>query len=196
MENTVQKAAAAINGCNDVDFPRGDNYRYLQEAIDSGLVKPEVLERAVKDVLRQKFRAGLFDKNPYLYTKETIVLDTPDERQTAYDIATQSVVLLENNGVLPLSPSASSSSTLNVLLTGPNANSIWAMCGDYTYPAMSYFWKKMEDVADSDQPHIVKLLEGMKNHKPEGVNLMYSRGCDWTEEIETQYGELGDERAW
>ncbi len=196
MENTVQKAAAAINGGNDVDFPRGDNYRYLQEAIDSGLVKPEVLERAVKDVLRQKFRAGLFDKNPYLYTKETIVLDTPDERQTAYDIATQSVVLLENNGVLPLSPSASSSSTLNVLLTGPNANSIWAMCGDYTYPAMSYFWKKMEDVADSDQPHIVKLLEGMKNHKPEGVNLMYSRGCDWTEEIETQYGELGDERAW
>ena len=176
MENTVQKAAAAINGGNDVDFPRGDNYRYLQEAIDSGLVKPEVLERAVKDVLRQKFRAGLFDKNPYLYTKETIVLDTPDERQTAYDIATQSVVLLENNGVLPLSPSASSSSTLNVLLTGPNANSIWAMCGDYTYPAMSYFWKKMEDVADSDQPHIVKLLEGMKNHKPEGVNLMYSRG--------------------
>jgi beta-glucosidase len=82
----------------------------------------------------------------------------------------------------------------NILLTGPNANSIWAMCGDYTYPAMSYFWKKMEDTPE--QPHIVKLLEGMTSHKPEGFNIMYSRGCDWTEEIETKFSELGDERAW
>ena len=188
LENEVTKAAAAINGGNDVDFPFGANYKYLQEAIDKGLVKPEVLERAVKNVLRQKFRAGLFDKDAYLYSHEDIQLDTPEERQTAYDIATQSVVLLENNGVLPLKD------VKNVLLTGPNANAIWAMCGDYTYPAMSYFWKKKEDVPD--QPHIVKLLEGMTNRKPEGINLMYSRGCDWTEEIETKYGELGDERAW
>ena len=188
LEDEVTKAAAAINGGNDVDFPFGANYKYLQEAIDKGLVKPEVLERAVKNVLRQKFRAGLFDKEAYLYSDENIQLDTPEERQTAYDIATQSVVLLENNGVLPLKD------VKNVLLTGPNANAIWAMCGDYTYPAMSYFWKKKEDVPD--QPHIVKLLEGMTNRKPEGINLMYSRGCDWTEEIETKYGELGDERAW
>ena len=83
-----------------------------------------------------------------------------------------------------------------ILLTGPNANSIWAMCGDYTYPAMSYFWKRKEDVADRDNPHIVKLLEGMEARKPAGVDILYSRGCDWTEEIETKYGELGDERAW
>ena len=187
----VLKAAMAINGGNDVDFPYGANYKYLQEAIDQGMVKPEVLERAVKNVLRQKFRAGLFDKDAYLYSTETIKLDSPEERQTAYDIATQSVVLLENNGVLPLNPSS-----LNILLTGPNANSIWAMCGDYTYPAMSYFWKKVENIADSDNPHIVKLLEGMNERKPEGVNIMYARGCDWTEEIETKYDELGDERAW
>ena len=84
----------------------------------------------------------------------------------------------------------------NILVTGPNANSIWAMCGDYTYPAMSYFWKMVMDVADRDNPHIVKLLEGMQNHKPNGLNVMYSRGCDWTEEIETKYGEMGDARAW
>ena len=188
LDDVVQKAAAAINGGNDVDFPFGANYQHLQKAIDQGLVKPEVLERAVKDVLRHKFRAGLFDKGAYLYSKEDIQLDTPEERQTAYDIATQSVVLLENNGVLPLKDAK------NILLTGPNANSIWAMCGDYTYPAMSYFWKKMEDTPE--QPHIVKLLEGMTSHKPEGFNIMYSRGCDWTEEIETKFSELGDERAW
>ena len=187
-ESSVQKAAAAINGGNDVDFPHGADYKNLQQAIDEGLVKAEVLERAVKDVLRFKFRAGLFDKDAYLYTTEKIILDTPEERQTAYDIATQSVVLLENNGVLPLKEAR------NILLTGPNANSFWAMCGDYTYPAMSYFWKRMENVQDN--PHIVNLLEGMTKSKPEGVNLMYSRGCDWTEKIETKFSELGDARAW
>ena len=190
LDDVVKKAAAAINGGNDVDFPHGANYQHLQKAIDQGLVKPEVLERAVKNVLRQKFRAGLFDKDAYLYSKEDIKLDTPEERQTAYDIATQSIVLLENNGVLPLKDAK------NILVTGPNANTIWAMCGDYTYPAMSYFWKKMEDVAGRDNPHIIKLLEGMNGRKPEGVNILYSRGCDWTEEIETKYSELGDERAW
>ena len=202
LEDVVQKAAAAINSGNDVDFPFGANYQHLQEAIDRGLVKPEVLERAVKNVLRQKFRAGFFDKDAYLYSTEDIKLDTPEERQTAYQIATQSIVLLENlNNFLPLShsiiePLTAMGSHATILLTGPNANSIWAMCGDYTYPAMSYFWKRKEDVADRDNPHIVKLLEGMEARKPAGVDILYSRGCDWTEEIETKYGELGDERAW
>ena len=187
IDSVVEKAAAAINAGNDVDFPHGANYQYLQEAIDKGLVKPEVLERAVKDVLRIKFRMGLFDKDAYLYSKEDIKLDSPEERQTAYDIASQSVVLLENNGVLPLSAK-------KVLLTGPNANSIWAMCGDYTYPAMSYFWKMVD--YKYENPHIVKLLEGMQNNQPEGIEIMYSRGCDWTEDIETKYSELGDARAW
>ena len=61
---------------------------------------------------------------------------------------------------------------------------------------MSYFWKKVEDVAERDNPHIIKLLEGMQSRKPEGLNVLYSRGCDWTEGFETKYGELGDARAW
>lgn len=194
MNSRAEKAAAALNAGNDVDFPDGGNYQHLQEAIDKGLVSPETLERAVKNVLRQKARAGLLDKNPYLYSTEPIRLDAHDERQTAYAIASQSVVLLENDGTLPLK--TSDSSQLNILVTGPNANSPWAMCGDYTYPAMSYFWKRLENVMDFDSPHIVRLLEGMKSRKPEGVNIVYSRGCDWTEEIETKYQELGDERAW
>ncbi len=188
LTDPVQKAAAAINAGNDVDFPTGNCYQHLQQAINQGLVSPETLERAVKNVLRHKMRAGLFDKNPYLYSKEQITLDTPEERQTAYDIATQSVVLLENNGILPLKEAK------NILLTGPNANTIWAMCGDYTFPAMSYFWKKME--SGYEHPHIVTLLEGMQDHKTEDVNILYSRGCDWTEEIETKYDKNGDPRSW
>ncbi len=186
--DVVQKAAAAINNGNDVDFPRGANYRHLQEAIDKGLVKPETFERAVKNVLRQKFRAGLLDKDPYLYSKEKIVLDTPEERQTAYDIAAQSVVLLENNGILPLKDKQ------KILLTGPNANSMWAMCGDYSFPAMTYFWKMVTE--DLDHPHVIGLLEGMKSRKSVDVEILYSRGCDWTEDIETKYTKSGDERAW
>lgn len=187
-EDVVQKAAEAINGGNDVDFPHGANYQYLPEAIERGLVKPEVLERAVKNVLRHKYRAGLLDQDAYLYSTEPIVLDTPEERQTAYDIATQSVVLLENNGILPLKD------VKNVLVTGPNANSMWAMCGDYSFPSMFYFWKHY--AGDLENPEIISLLEGMTTQKPEGVNILYSRGCDWTEEVETKYTESGDERAW
>ena len=206
LQSPVEKAAAAINGGCDVDFPHGANYKYLQEAIDKGLVKPETLERAVKNVLRYKYRAGLFDKDPYLYASENIQFDSPEERKTAYDIATQSIVLLENNGILPLKDNQ------NILLTGPNANSMWAMCGDYSYPAMSYFWKMQEDVDKMDQPHVVTLLEGLNNHldsispinptspikpiNPINPILTYSRGCDWTEEIETIFNKGGDERAW
>lgn len=188
LTDPVQKAAAAINAGNDVDFPTGNCYQHLQQAINQGLVSPETLERAVKNVLRHKMRAGLFDKTPYLYSQEQITLDTPEERQTAYDIATQSVVLLENNGILPLKEAK------NILLTGPNANTIWAMCGDYSFPAMSYFWKRME--SGHEHPHIVTLLEGMQDHKTEDVNILYSRGCDWTEEIETKYDKNGDPRSW
>ena len=190
-DSPMQKAAAAINGGNDVDFPHGDNYKFLQEGLDQGLVNPEAFERAVKDVLRYKFRAGLMDETPYLYSKESIVLDTPEERQTAYDIATQSIVLLKNDGILPLNEGKSPE---KVLITGPNANTMWAMCGDYSFPAMSYFWKKVTE--DLDHPHVITLLEGMKDRKPSHMEILYSRGCDWTDTIETDFKKGGDIRAW
>ncbi len=188
LKTPLDKAAAAINAGNDVDFPTGDNYKFLQQGLDKGIVKYDAFERAVKDVLRYKYRSGLFDKHPYLYGREYIKLDSKEERQTAYDIAKQSVVLLQNNGVLPLG------NQKNVFVTGPNANSMWAMCGDYTFPSMTYFWKM--NTEDLEHPHIVKLLEGMKDLKPEGMNISYSRGCDWTEKIETKLSQGGDERAW
>lgn len=191
LDDNMQRAAAAINAGNDVDFPNGSNYALLPEAMEKGLVKPETFERAVKNVLKHKFRLGMFDKDAYLYSKEDIKLDSPEDRQTAYDIASQSIVLLENNGILPLQ-----TKTANILLTGPNANSMWAMCGDYSYPSMAYFWKKTD--VGSENPHIATLNEGMTKRMPNGFNLKYSRGCDWTEEIETKYDVVGagDERAW
>lgn len=192
--DATHKAAAALAAGNDVDFPEGNNYRLLPQALEQGLIDEASLERAVKDVLRYKFRCGLFDDTPYLYSSDIICLDTPEERETSYQIATQSVVLLQNNGVLPLSSGNSLISPKRILLTGPNANSMWAMCGDYTYQSMAYFWKKTD--IGSENPHIVTLREGMDTQAPDHIQLMYSRGCDWTEEIETDYHEVGDERAW
>ncbi len=186
--DNAEKAAMAINGGTDVDFPDGNCFAHLQEAIDRGIVEPETLERAVKNVLRYKFRAGLFDKDAYLYSTGNITLDTPEERQTAYDIASQSIVLLENDGILPLK------NKRRIFVTGPNANSIWAMCGDYSFPSMNYFWKRRTD--EVKKPHIVKLLDGMVSRKPENVEITYSRGCDWTDSIETKFNVGGDERAW
>ncbi|MCQ2126694.1 MAG: glycoside hydrolase family 3 C-terminal domain-containing protein [Bacteroidaceae bacterium] len=184
----VEKAAAAINGGNDVDFPSGDSYAHLLEAIGQGLVSEETFARAVKDVLKYKYRAGLFDNNAYLYAEGHIELDTPKERQTSYQIATQSVVLLENNGILPLAKDS------RILLTGPNASSMWAMCGDYSFPAMTYFWKRTD--IGSENPHIVTLLEGLKSRLEAGSTLEYTRGCDWTESDVTRISQSGDPRAW
>ena len=186
LETPAEKAAAAINAVNDADFPTGSNYAHLQEALDKGLASPEAFERAVKDVLRYKFRAGLLDSEPYLYADGELAMDTPEERRTAYDIASQSIVLLQNDGILPLKGGG------KILLTGPNANSIWAMCGDYSFPSMAYFWKWD---TDPGHPYIAKLLDGMQSRRPDGFEILYSRGCDWTEELETRYTDAGDQRA-
>lgn len=66
LGNTAERAAAAINAGNDVDFPSGSNYDLLIEAMSLRLVKPETVERAVKNVLKHKVLSGLMDEHPYL----------------------------------------------------------------------------------------------------------------------------------
>lgn len=183
----VHKAAATINAGNHVDFPTGDNYKHVQEALDQGLVSNETFEAAVKRVLTLKARLGMLDENPVLYAEGHIEFDTPEERQTAYEMATQSVVLLKNDGVLPLKEPQ------KIALTGPNANSMWAMMGDYTYKAMIYFWHRL--LPDDMNPHVVGLKEGLEAKMPAGFSIAYERGCDWTEKEETTIAAGGDSRA-
>lgn len=184
---TVEHAAAAINAGNDVDFPEGNAYSHLQEAIDKGLVSQQTFETAVKRVLKLKAQVGLLDENPVLFAQGHIEYDTKEERQTAYDLASQSVVLLKNNGILPLKPNS------NITLTGPNAGNMWAMLGDYTYQSMRFFWKS--SIQDELHPRIVNLKDGMTSRLPEGSKLNYSRGCDWTEVVETVVDKSGDPRV-
>lgn len=183
----VEQGASALNAGNDVEFPRNDAYQYLYTAIEKGLVTEKTFETAVKRVLTLKAALGMLDENAALYKKDHIELDRPEERETSYKLATQSVVLLQNNGILPLKD------TKKVFLTGPNANNMWAMLGDYSYQGMAYFWKGNDP--DDEHPHIVKLKEGLEKRAPEGFSVSYTRGCDWTEVNETQIEAAGDERA-
>ncbi|MFA7042647.1 MAG: glycoside hydrolase family 3 N-terminal domain-containing protein, partial [Bacteroidales bacterium] len=185
--DTLHQAVAGINAGNDVQFPDNSRYSLLPKAIEQGLVSEETFERAVKRVLKLKADLGLLDKNPVLYQKGPIELDTPEERATAYELATQSVVLLKNNGALPLKDFR------KIAVTGPNANSMWAMLGDYSYPGMAYFWHRF--TPSSETPHIVGLLEGLQSRKPEGLEINYKRGCDWTDVNEVTIEKEGDIRA-
>lgn len=188
--SALSNAISAFNAGNDIDFPDGDNYKYLPQAIKNGLVSEKRLEEAVKRVLKLKLDLGLLDKNAKLYESDHIEFDTPEERETAYKLATQSVVLLKNNNTLPI---RNDGKIKKIALVGPNANSAWAMLGDYTFHSMRYFWQlKIEDAL---HPRIITLREGLEKKKPSYIQIDYSRGCDWTEKVETIIEKGGDERA-
>lgn len=183
----IDRAVVAFNAGNDVEFQSGVHYPLLPEAIGKGLVENSRFEDAVKRVLMLKSRLGLLDGNREMYASGHIEFDTPEERQTAYDIASQSIVLLQNDGVLPLDGKK------KIFLTGPNANSMYAMLGDYTYNAMSYFWRHKE--MDGLNPRIVNLKDGLASRLSSDAVLSYERGCDWTDVVELKIETGGDERA-
>lgn len=192
--------AAAINAGNEVDFPKGNTYAHIPEALEKGLVGEDVQEKAVKHVLMLKARLGMLDKGAQLYSNGHIEFDTQEERETSYKLATQSVVLLKNdkpNGageaILPLTAEKLAKLGGRILLTGPNANSMWALSGDYTFQSMRYFWKKKEE--SPLRPKYVSLKDGMEQKLPNGGTLLYSRGCDWTDVPETIMEKGGDPRV-
>lgn len=196
----LERSVAALNAGTEVDFPHGDTYAHLPEALAQGLVSEETLEKAVKRVLRLKAKLGMLDAKPRLYAKGNIKFDTKKERRLSYQLATQSVVLLKNDTLpslgevlLPLSAKKLAALGGRVFLTGPNANSMWALAGDYTFQAMRYFWMHKDEGAL--RPRYVCLKEGMESRMPKGGVLSYARGCDWTDQPETLLEQGGDPRA-
>lgn len=97
-----QCAAEAIMAGNDIELPDNSTYRYLPELLADGTVSEEAFEKAVKNALMMKARLGLLDENPVLCSEGPIDLDPKEHRATAYKMASESIVLLKNNGVLPL----------------------------------------------------------------------------------------------
>lgn len=189
-DNEVLKlrAAAAINGGNDLEFPSGSSYKLLPDLIKEGLVTEARFEEAVKRALALKANLGMLTKNAKLYAEGNLDLDPADSRKTAYELACQSVVMLKNNGVLPLSDKSK-----KIALVGPNANTYWCMLGDYTYQSMWAFW--WGGKVDPNNPKIIGVREALQNKLNKNTLLAYDRGCDWSAPKETSIIREGDPRT-
>ena len=116
----------------DVELPQLDVFGApLREAIDAGEVSMELVDRAVRRVLRAKFELGLFE-HPYVEAGAAAALfDTPEDRTLAREIASASIVMLKNEKhLLPLRDELK-----RIAVIGPTANSKRLLQGDYHYPS-------------------------------------------------------------
>ena len=185
-EALKQYAVDALTAGNDLELAWSTSYRYIPELVREGRISEEVLERAVKRALLLKARAGLLDPDPQFCAEGPFNPDSEEGREIAYQLASQSVVLLKNDGgVLPLS------GTEKVALVGPNANSVWSMLGDYTFPSMQIFFHRKQP--DLTAVRIPTLLEALR----EGFSgeVRYERGCDWSTMADSRVAEGGDARV-
>lgn len=111
----------------DVDLG-GNCYARLVDAVKRGKVDGKSLDQAVKRVLRLKFEMGLFE-HPYMDSKAALKeVNNDDAIAIARQVARQSITLLKNDGILPLSKDK------KVAVIGPNADNVYNMLGDYTAP--------------------------------------------------------------
>ena len=139
----------------DVDLG-GNCFLKLVDAVKQGKVSEEAINTAVVRVLRLKFEMGLFE-NPYVNAK-TAQKEVHNEAAiaTACQVAQESITLLKNDGILPLTKG------IKVAVVGPNADNVYNMLGDYTAP----------------QPDgkVVTVYDGIKALLGD-ANCIYAKGC-------------------
>jgi beta-glucosidase len=184
----VQDAAVkTLDAGIDVELPSSDCYgEPLVDAVRRGLVPAETLDEAVRRTLRVKFELGLFEQ-PYVEASRAGASSgTSTHRELARKAARKSLVLLRNEGALPLGPELRS-----VALIGPGADEARYLFGDYAYPAHV---ESLHDVLDSGQdpfsqqptpgrPEIAKaavvassVLDALRVRL--GTRVRFARGCD------------------
>ena len=176
-------AVEALSAGNDLEVAWNRSYKLLPELVREGVIPEAYLERSVKRMLLLKARAGLLDPAPKLYQEGLLELDKPESRRLAFDIAAEAVVLLKNDGILPLAKGK------KVALVGPNANSCWSMLGDYTYPSMQlFFFERENDPSILNIPTLKEALERSYG------DIAYARGCDWSTLDDIRIARGGDAR--
>jgi beta-glucosidase len=163
--------AAAVSLKRGVNLNCGDTYENLTEAVKKGLITTNDLDSALAVLLRIQFRLGMYDpkgSNPYDAIPVSVVNSVP-HRALARKAAAESIVLLKNNGVLPLKNDLSS-----YYVTGPTATSIDALIGNY-YGVNNKFVTILEGIAADIAPGSqLKYKPGILLDRP-NVNPM-----DWT----------------
>lgn len=137
-------AVAALNAGIDVELPTVKTFGLpLREAVSDGRLPESVIDRALGRVLAQKARLGLLDADwsamPTALSESgltdpealraSVDLDSRANRDLAREIAEQAIVLLSNDGTLPLTPPA------RIALVGPNSHNPMSLLGCYSFPA-------------------------------------------------------------
>lgn len=158
VKSHEEAAALAISA--GVDLSLWDTaFTCLEKSVEAGLVLEEIIDRAVRRVLRIKFMLGLFDKP---YTDETLavhVIGKEKAREVNLLLARESVVLLKNKeGILPLR-----SNIKRIAVIGPNADHLYNQLGDYTAP-------QLEGTGAT-------VLRGIQALAGDGTEILYSKGC-------------------
>lgn len=171
---TKQKAAEsyhegvrrAVEAGNDMSM---NSYQFHDSAIaqaKSGALSMEYIDEAVRRILRVKFSLGLFDEKKQRLPRE--VIGSSDHIEVNRRLTRESMVLLENNGILPLKEKPR-----RIAVIGPNADEIRAQYGDWTF--FSHPSAAPEDCMPESDYYTV--LRGMQTVFPES-EVVYAKGCD------------------
>ena len=151
-----ESAALAIrNGC---DLNCGNTYLHILEALQEGLITENDITVACERLFTTRFLLGMFaDDCEYDHIPVTAT-DTDKHASLALEAAEKSMVLLENDGILPLNPDM----IHTIAVIGPNADSIPALEGNYNGTSSRY----------------ITFLEGLRNYASQhGIRILYSLGC-------------------
>lgn len=184
----IDKSSAAVMALNagiDVELPTINCYGDpLEEALKAGEISLEVIDTSVSRHLQKKFETGLFD-NPYVDEGHVLeVFETPEQRGMARELARKSMVLLKNDGLLPLKKTIG---TLAVI--GPNADSARNLLSDYSHVAhlesMEFAMAVTPSYSRADfvelakrSVKVVTVLDGIRAAVPATTKTLYAKGCD------------------
>lgn len=128
-----EAALRCINARMEMDMQGNIYTDYLAELVEEGKVKESQIDECVRSILRLKYRLGLFD-NPYVPEPDFGPMHyMNDAIATAEQVAEESVVLLKNDGVLPLSEERLKDKSLTVLVTGPMADQKKEQLGTWVF---------------------------------------------------------------
>jgi beta-xylosidase len=163
----AEAAAQAFTAGLDIELPGFECAEHLHEAIGRLDISEQKINESVARVLAEKFRLGLFE-NPYA-DEDQVSLSSKRARELAKEVALQSIVLLENKGILPLDIAKKP----KLAVIGPTADDQLAMFSGYSFPVHLIVANMQEERARYAQTPLQALSERFS-----GENVSYAKGCD------------------
>ncbi len=167
-------AAAAIKAGNDLVMTTPRFYEGALEALERGLLDENTLDAAVSRILSVKFELGLFEnpRRPNL-ARVASELSTPSNTAVNLELSRRSLVLLENDGALPIDCSAKNTGK-TIAVIGPNAHDHQFQLGDWAGNSGQANW--MPEGHREEQ--ITTVFEGLSDIVPANWKVVHARGAN------------------